>query len=179
MSEDLKSTIVLQAMQSLKDEGSWCGETHVQKTIYLCQELLGVPSHFKYVLYKHGPYSFQLSDYIQSLISDELVQVMARPPYGPSLDLSSDGKSLVAVSNSTKEYVDGILKLSKRVSNKNVAELEKLATAIFVKRHNLADETIDSRAQALSKLKPHISIEAAKSAVREADIIETEFAFAV
>ncbi len=55
MSGPNQTAIVLYTMQSLKGEGSWCGETHVQKTLFLCQKLMGVPSNFKFILYKHGP----------------------------------------------------------------------------------------------------------------------------
>jgi hypothetical protein len=48
-------------IKELADAGSWCGETHIQKTAYVAKELLGVPIAASFILYKHGPYSFDLS----------------------------------------------------------------------------------------------------------------------
>ncbi len=94
MSAPHQTSIVLYVMKALKANGSWCGETHVQKTLFMCQELFGVRSDFKFILYKHGPYSFQLSEHLQGLIADDLIHVRSRPPYGPSLELSEDVSAL-------------------------------------------------------------------------------------
>ena len=171
-----QSAYVLRAMQSLKEEGSWCGETHVQKAMYLCQELLGTPSDLKYILYKHGPYSFQLSDLIQSLIPDDLVQLIARPPYGPTLAITEQAKAIAKLAETNKKFSVGISRLSKELSSKNVAELEKLATAVYVKRKGHGEFTVEGRADSMVKLKPHIAVEAAKSAVKAADILEASLA---
>ena len=53
-----QTSIVLYVMKALKANGSWCGETHVQKTVSPCQELFGLGSNFKFILYKHRPHSF-------------------------------------------------------------------------------------------------------------------------
>src|SRR4051794_32075682 len=89
-----QTSILLYVLKALKANGSWCGETHVQKTVFVCQQLFGVESNFKFILYKHGPYSFELSEYLQGLIADDLVQIRSRPPYGPSLELSEDVSAL-------------------------------------------------------------------------------------
>src|SRR6266849_277587 len=107
MSAPNQTSIVLYVMKALKANGSWCGETHVQKTLFLCQELFGVPSNFKFILYKHGPYSFQLSEHLQGLIADEFIHVRSRPPYGPSLELSDDAivlsRSIIRDSDFTRK----------------------------------------------------------------------------
>ena len=50
--------------------------------------MLGIPSNFKFILYKHGPYSFDLSERLQGLISNSLLSVLTRPPYGPTLGVA-------------------------------------------------------------------------------------------
>ena len=60
MNDNDRSAILLDLAAQLREHGSWTGETHVQKAAYFVQELLGVPSGFRFVLYRHGPFSFDL-----------------------------------------------------------------------------------------------------------------------
>jgi uncharacterized protein YwgA len=171
------SSLVLNAMQLLSNEGSWCGETHIQKTIYLCQTVLGAPAEFKFVLYKHGPYSFQLSDHLQKLISDSLVRVLPQPPpYGPSLRVTEDAVKITAKSKINDALLQRIGTLSKKLSSKTVSDLEKLATAVYVKRNFDQAASPEKRAAKMHELKSHVSVEAALIAIREADIIEIDLA---
>ena len=55
-----KVAVLLKLLEKLRENGSWCGETHLQKATYMCQQLLSLPTGFDYVLYKHGPFSFDL-----------------------------------------------------------------------------------------------------------------------
>ena len=41
-----RATILVTLIEKLSMEGSWCGETHVQKATYFLQELMGVPLGF-------------------------------------------------------------------------------------------------------------------------------------
>jgi len=63
--------VLLDLIDRLNRGGSWCGETHIQKSVYFLQELLGVPLDFNTIFYKHGPYSFDLADELVSLIAAE------------------------------------------------------------------------------------------------------------
>ena len=55
-----RAALLTRLIQRLRDRGSWCGETHLQKASLLLQDLTGVPLGFDYILYKHGPFSFDL-----------------------------------------------------------------------------------------------------------------------
>ena len=55
-------------------------ETHVQKAMYLMQELLEVPTEYSFILYKHGPFSFDLSDELTSFRGDYLLELAPRRP---------------------------------------------------------------------------------------------------
>jgi len=174
MSASEKTAIVLYTMQSLKGEGSWCGETHVQKTLFLCQELMGIPSNFKFILYKHGPYSFQLSEHLQGLIADELVHVITRPPYGPTLGVADEARPIVSQIEREDTLARGILFMAKKLSKKGVSDLEKLATAAYVNKKYGSELPIEKRAEILTSLKPHVSVEASRSAFIEAELIADE-----
>jgi hypothetical protein len=55
------------------------------KLAYFSLDVLGVPLGFEFILYKHGPFSFDLSDEITAMRADALLQYQPRQPYGPSL----------------------------------------------------------------------------------------------
>ena len=57
-----QKALLAELIEKLQENGSWCGETHVQKCAYFLEDLLGVPVGCEFVLYKHGPYSFDLHD---------------------------------------------------------------------------------------------------------------------
>jgi uncharacterized protein YwgA len=57
-----RSALIGTLVQELRHNGSWCGETHVQKGTFLLQELERVSLEYDFILYKHGPFSFALSD---------------------------------------------------------------------------------------------------------------------
>jgi uncharacterized protein YwgA len=166
--------ILLRAMEALKNAGSWCGETHVQKAVFLCQEIAEVPSKFKFILYKHGPYSFELSEVLQGLIADELVAVQPRPPYGPGLALAKEAQQTAKVIDRDSATAAKIDFICQKVNRKGVGDLEKLATAVFVNRKNGRELPIEKRAELLTSLKPHVPLDAAREAFIEAEAIERE-----
>jgi hypothetical protein len=174
MSAPNQTSIVLYVMKALKANGSWCGETHVQKTLFLCQELFGVPSNFKFILYKHGPYSFQLSEHLQGLIADEFVYVRSRPPYGPSLELSEDANAVSRSVFSDAGLVRKLDFIASKLGRKGVGELERIATAVYVNEKHGTSVSIEQRASILTKLKPHVPSDAARSAFLEVDHIQRE-----
>ena len=90
-----RDVVILALLKELKLRGSWCGETHLQKSVYFLQELLRVPLGFEFVLYKHGPHSFDLSDEFTASRADLMVEVKLNPPYGPSLLPTSRSQALI------------------------------------------------------------------------------------
>jgi hypothetical protein len=54
-------------------EGSWCGNARPE-AIYVAQELLAVDG-YNFRLYKHGPYSFDLSDELAAMRADDAVRL--------------------------------------------------------------------------------------------------------
>jgi uncharacterized protein YwgA len=179
MSDSDRTKVLLCVLQSLKTAGSWCGETHVQKALFLCQNVAHVPSDFKYVLYKHGPYSFELSEHLQQLIADNLVCVRARPPYGPSLELNDEAKSIVEKARSRQNLMKGIDFISRKVGTKNVAELERLATAVYLREKYRDQSSTEAMTKVLTSVKPHVPVQSAREAFTEADAIRSEAAQAL
>lgn len=80
-----REAVLLSLVEKLRQAGSWCGETHVQKATYFLQEVAGVPLGFPFILYKHGPFSFDLRDELTAMRADGFLTLEPRDPYGASL----------------------------------------------------------------------------------------------
>ncbi|MFO8058378.1 MAG: hypothetical protein R6V10_13895 [bacterium] len=165
-----KIALLTTLMQKLREQGSWCGETHVQKAGYILQELLGVPTDLEYILYKHGPFSFDLRDELTAMRADELVRIEPVSSYGVRLRPTELSESLqTRFPKTMAEYEDKIDFVAENVGDKGVKELERLATALYISLKNGSALKAENRAHKLNELKPHISIEAAQQAFDEAD----------
>lgn len=172
-----KAAVLTRLVGALRDRGSWCGETHIQKGAYLLQELFEVPLELDFVLYKHGPFSFGLRAELTSLQADELLKLEPQPfPYGPRLAATGAASNLQGRFPKTiADYDSAINRVAQRLGNRGVSALERLATAVYVTRRH-ADLSLTERAAQLCKLKPHISKDDALGAVREADEVLDEVA---
>jgi uncharacterized protein YwgA len=134
-----------------------------------------VPLKFDFILYKHGPFSFDLRDELTSLRADGLVQLVPQGPYGPTIVPTPQAQSLQKHYARTLEtYEDRIAFVAKALGSKGVADLERLATALYVTMLEKAGELAEKRATRLSELKPHISDSQALAAIQEVDKIITE-----
>jgi len=150
-------SILLSLINKMREQGSWCGETHIQKAAYILQVLTGVPTEYEFVLYKHGPYSFELHGELGSILADGLVKLEVQPaPYGPSWTLTEAGQTLRArFVSQIQGYAEAVSFLAEELRNKGVAELERLGTAFWVKEHN-GRESREDTARAIVSLKPHV-----------------------
>lgn len=172
----LKQVVILASLiKKLREHGSWCGETHVQKAGYILQEVLGVPTCFEYILYKHGPFSFDMRDKLTAMRADGLLAIEPVPPYGPRLKVTPLMESLwERFPKTLGKYRQKIDFVAEQLGEKGVQELEQLATAIYVTLKDSNGVAAKERARELNRLKPHIEIEEALQAVNEADRILRE-----
>ncbi len=163
-----KASILADLAERMRDHGSWCGETHIQKAVYFLQELLKVPLGYRYMLYKHGPFSFDLRDEITELRVYELFRLETRPvPYGPSLRPTKNAEELKSRFPKTLNNYEGHLDfVAKELDGKGVADLERLATALYVSLES-KNGGEESRAKQIHALKPHVSLDSALNAVKE------------
>jgi hypothetical protein len=147
----------------------------VQKAAYLAQQLMHAPFQYNFRLYRHGPYSFDLTDELASMRADDALQLRSQEyPYGPSLWPTERGERIMKeYSALVKEYDRAFSFIAKWFGGKHVKELERLATAYLVTREMPAGSPQRDRAERLHDLKPHISLEFAIDAIREADQMVT------
>ena len=86
------AALLTRLMEELRNKESWCGETHVQKVAFFAQELTGIPMNFEFILYKHGPFSFDLRDELTALRADGLLKLETQWPYGPRISPTQQGE---------------------------------------------------------------------------------------
>lgn len=167
-----KKAVISKLVESLQEQGSWCGETHIQKAIYCLQEVTSVPLEFNFILYKHGPFSFDLRDELTAMRAYGFLDIRLNPyPYGPSLCITEMAKALIQdLPKTLQKFNKKINFIAETLAGKGVAELERLATALYVAREEGLKD-IDERASIIHKLKPHVSIAEANAASRDIDMI--------
>ncbi|MEW6696493.1 MAG: hypothetical protein ACOY35_06770 [Bacillota bacterium] len=170
--EDIKKQVILLSLiEKMKESGSWCGETHIQKSVFFLQEMLGVPTQFDFILYKHGPFSFDLRDKLSEMKANMLLDIQSQPyPYGPSYIPGETASNIRSMYPKTyNKYEKQIEFISENLSNLGVAQLERLATALLVTLEEGEDQPVDSRAQKVHQLKPHVPLNQAIDAVQRID----------
>ncbi|GMU36356.1 MAG: hypothetical protein KJ057_03355 [Phycisphaerae bacterium] len=162
-----REVILIKLIQSLRQHGSWCGETHVQKATYLLQGLAGAETGFDFILYKHGPYSFELSDELSAMRADGLISLRVQTPgYGPTIATEAQVDALLKRFPKTIRRHQPLIEfVAKKLGDKNVGELERLATAFYVAcgKGGFSDTEIGQR---VNQIKPHVEVNAAIEAAR-------------
>ena len=170
-----KAALLMRLMERLRDKGSWCGETHVQKSTLFLQDLMKVPLGFDFILYKHGPFSFDLRDELTGLRADELVRLEPQWPFGPRIALTDRSEYVQGLYSKTlKKYDDSIVFVAEKLGSKGVTGLERLATAFYLTQLAEVGASVDERVEKLIQLKPHIPSESARAAINEVDHIVEE-----
>lgn len=168
MNQSQKWAVVTKLVRSLRDVQSWCGETHLQKAMFFLQTLLNVPTDYDFILYKHGPFSFDFRDELAELLSSKLLQLDPQTPYGPKWGCSDSCNRLWERCPKTLEkYSASIQFVSEKLGVLGVVELERLGTALYVYLRANKGASDADLTQEIRRLKPHIKLSEARFAVRE------------
>jgi uncharacterized protein YwgA len=156
--------------EKLRAHGSWAGETHLQKAVYFLQAMLGVPTGFKFTLYKYGPFSFDLRDKLSEMrASGQLAMVVQPAPYGPQLQTGPGVAQLrKRFPKTLRAYDDQLEYIATHLGGLGVSALERLATALLVTAE-APDASVEERAEQLNVYKPHVPLDAARRAVEQVD----------
>lgn len=161
-----RAAVLLSLAERLRDADSWCGETHVQKVTYFLQDLLEVPLEFDFILYKHGPYSFDLSDEISWMWANDFLKPRPQQrPYGPKLVPGERAELLKkAYPKPIEEYAHKVQKIVDKFAPMKARALERYATAYYVSKEK-KEIAPDAMAAEIVERKPHISFDEAQEAV--------------
>jgi hypothetical protein len=158
--------IISDLITHLIENKSWCGETHIQKATFFLQDLLGVPIGFDFILYKHGPFSFDLRDELAVMRAYGLLELVPQSSYGPKWFPTTRSEKLEKNYTITLDkYHAQIEFVAAKLGNKRIGELEKLATALYVTQR-FSGENSEQLAARIHELKPHVSIENAMAALQ-------------
>jgi len=172
-----KAALIVRLRDQLAEHGSWCGETHLQKAAYFLQEGVGVPLEFDFVLYRHGPFAFDLREELVALRAEGLLSLQPQSaPYGPRLVSTPDGERLVKQFPKTVGRYEGqVRQVAGFIKGRGVSSLERIATALMLVREH-PDSDNESLAGRMMEIKAHISYDAAMGALEEVrrflDVVE-------
>ena len=159
--------IVANLVSDLRNNQGWAGETHLQKTVFFLQEMLQVPSGYKFVLYKHGPYSFDLHDDLGRMLTNSIVGLEPRPPYGPSFGIKDIGIRLMQQRTQiVGKFSEQFKFIVDTLGKKDVRELERLGTALLLKQEFPNADQV-ALAKKIVERKPHVREDLAQEAIRE------------
>ncbi|MFP3940557.1 MAG: hypothetical protein ACLF0P_09650 [Thermoanaerobaculia bacterium] len=164
-----RDVVIAQLVNGLRQRGSWCGATHVQKAMYFLQHLADVPTELDFILYKHGPYSFDLRDELTAMRADLLLErEILSPEYGPSLKVTENGERWCRRhADAVKRIEPAVEFVAERFRDRRVVELERLGTALYVIRKHPNETDPQRLAVLVVDLKPHIDPVEARDAVEE------------
>ncbi len=172
ISEHNRKSLILVMVKKLIERGSWCGETHIQKGIYFLQEFVNVPMNYDYILYKHGPFSFELRDELTSMRANGLLGQVPRPPYGSSFTLNDFSNSWINnYQLEASRYFKKIDEVVNILANKKVKQLERLATALYVKKKSTTHDR-ENMVDEVTTLKPHITKDEAFEAFEMLEVVK-------
>ena len=168
--DKLKRVAVLtRVMERLREHGSWCGETHVQKAVFLAQELMELPLELEFVLYRHGPYSFDLRDELTGLRADGLVRLEPQGRWGPHFVPTEHSAYIQRLyPNTLRRYDDRLTFVAAALGDKGVTALERLTTAYYALVRPETGDAVEQKVAWMTRRKPHIPADLAAAAFERA-----------
>jgi uncharacterized protein YwgA len=164
-----KAAVLARLTDELRANQGWAGETQLQKAAYFLQQLCRVPLDYDFVLYKYGPFSFDLREELTSLRADRILTLEPQPFYGPRFAVSESGLRVEQTYPKTLQQFERELDfVAEELGPLDVAGLERVATALYVTAET-PDASVDERARSLRAIKPHIAESSAEAAIEEVD----------
>ena len=165
LKEQERRSLICHLVEQMRKAGSWSGQTQIQKSVVFLQDLLRVPMGYDFILYKHGPFSFDLRSELAIMRIRLQLDLEPNHWYGPSFTLGVWGRKAVEFPTA---YDDAIEFVATEISVKDTRSLERISTAFFLKA-KYPSRSDSQTASEIHRLKPHISIQQALQAIEEVD----------
>jgi hypothetical protein len=165
--DNRKHAVILAMIESLASHGCRTGKVHVIKGLGLgsLAGFLDIP--FEFFLYKHGPYSTDIEQNLEEMVSYDGIRIEpAFDGWGVILKPSENAAFIKKQAALPPAQMEGIQRGSRFLKGKNATQLERLATAMWI-RKRLGIEESDDVAAKLHELKPHVTVQDAREADRE------------
>jgi uncharacterized protein YwgA len=170
-----RESLLTMLVEALNQRGSWSGNTHIQKSAFFLQDLGETPLDYDFVIYRYGPFSFELRDDINDMrVINILDRYLVPAGYGVHYCLGSTAKVLLdAYKEKVGKYEKDINFIVEKFGSLSASELELLATLRYVFKivEDLPEEKIFD---IICKLKPHFSLEETKAGWRKLEGIIAE-----
>jgi hypothetical protein len=157
----------------MREARSWCGRTHIHKTLYGFQKLFRPDANLQmeYILYKHGPYSFALDEALEEMEFYGGLEREESAPYGPRYAVTSDAEALrERFGSSVEKWLPQVRFVAREIGTKNVRELEALSTVMYVASDDseaLRNASADQQMVRVRELKPHLTEAEVRQAYQE------------
>lgn len=164
-----RGSILCRLAQRLREAGSWCGQTHLQKAAFLLEEGRDVRLGYGFVLYKYGPFSVDVREELDELQADGFVRLEPQGhQYGARIGVAERGEQLLDhYSNFLGQFGEEIDEVVDFLGPRGVSALERLTTAVYLVKED-PEEDDEALAEELRKVKPHVSGPAAADAIKRA-----------
>ena len=172
MNEADRGALLCHLVAAMGAAESWAGETHIQKSVLFLQKLLDVSLGYQFVLYKHGPFSFDLRSKLAAMRADLWLDVEPHLHYGPSFTLGPWGEHAVKTPTIYKDELEFV---ARKVATKDARDLERISTAFYM-TGKYPEQSNNEIAKEINRLKPHISVVQALLAIKDAEKLRAEAA---
>ncbi len=164
-----RTALTLLLIDRLRHNGSWCGETHIQKSAFILECMNIEAFKHGFTIYKYGPYSFAFHDFLGRMLADSVLAMEIQPPYGPHLyPVEEKLAQFLKLFPKTKAAVDSKIDfVTQWMGKKSVSEMEQIATALYIWKNSIHSGDAIQIAKELVSIKPHVSMPEAESAIDE------------
>jgi hypothetical protein len=162
-----KHALLLGMIETLRRRGSRTGKTHVIKGMMLAAASKAFDVPFEFFLYKHGPYSTDIEENLEEMQSYAAITVEpAFDGYGVIFQPGEMASYVKQRAPLSEQEESGIERVCNFLQSKNVNQLERLATAAWIRtRMRITDH--HEAALRLNALKPHVPLQEAREADQE------------
>ncbi|AEA46326.1 hypothetical protein [Archaeoglobus veneficus] len=147
---------LLLVIKKLEEVGSWTGNTHIQKTAGLVQSITGFKP-YKFVMHHYGPYSFELRDDLNLLVSAGFVE-RRTDESGYHYALTSKGLRFLENSEIETKILGTVDEIANLLGRAPTIVLELISTIDYV-LNKFGSENEEKVLTTVKMLKPHFSEE--------------------
>ena len=163
--EQERWSLICHLVEQMRRAGSWAGQTQIQKSVVFLQELLQVPMGYDFILYKHGPFSFELRSELAIMRIRLQLDLELHHRYGPSFALGNWGRKVLELPTKHDEAIDFV---ANEISVRDTRSLERISTAFFLQNKH-PTRNASQIAVEVNRLKPHISISQAHQSIKQVE----------
>lgn len=163
-----KAALFSELLDRILVPNSWAGPVHLQKSIFFLQEMRKVPLGYEFVLYRYGPYSFELQDEIEHIRGVGILKWRFHdsPGYATGLDTTEASRDIRDnLPKLMDQYENDLAFVSENIGPMMSRQLERVSTSFYYMVKGL--ESVKEVVHEVLKVKPHIDYGDAVEAVQQ------------